>query len=122
MPTYEFRCTQCGWEQAVVRRIKDRNRKPKCPSCSAGGPVERILTVPHAQGWNDREIFPNLHKLRDIGEIAGGMRFPDRDAYEKHLKENGIVELGGPKCGDRPRKIFHYGKKDTQPVPPRGAW
>jgi len=80
------------------------------------------MTVPHTQAWNDQEIFPNLNKLQDIGEIAGGMRFPDRAAYDKHLKENGIVELGGPKAGDRPRKIFHYGKKDTQPVPPRGAW
>ncbi len=123
MPTYEYRCAQCLTIHSEVRRIGSRNRPRYC-DCGTFGRVrcERILTVPHTAAWNEKEIFPNLDKLEDLGGIPGGKRFSSRSEYDNYLTDNGVCEIGGAHVSPGPRKIKRYGKRDTQPVSPRGAW
>lgn len=36
MPTYEYRCKNCGHEFAEVLRISEHDRyKPRCPKCKS---------------------------------------------------------------------------------------
>jgi putative FmdB family regulatory protein len=44
MPTYEFRCSQCGEEFERVMSVAEREKaKPKCPKCDAKK-VEPVLS------------------------------------------------------------------------------
>lgn len=119
MPTYEYRCPKCNRIFERICRIAYRNEPYHCGPCRTVR-CERILTVPHPGRWNDQEWFPNLDKVDDRGK-----QFPDRATYQKFLDDNEIREIGVPKPmqgkGGR-RKIAGSGKRDTQPLPPRGAW
>ena len=41
MPTYSYRCPNCGHEYEKLQKISDRTRA-KCPECSTRG--ERVIT------------------------------------------------------------------------------
>jgi putative FmdB family regulatory protein len=41
MPTYEFRCAQCGHAFEVTARIADRDEKAVCPECGS----RKVATV-----------------------------------------------------------------------------
>jgi putative FmdB family regulatory protein len=39
MPTYDFKCRECGKKFALTLGIKEReNKRLKCPKCGAGKP------------------------------------------------------------------------------------
>ena len=121
MPTYEYRCLMCRKVHAEVRRIKDRNKPFDCGCLEYRRTIcERILTAPHTTRWNSEEWFPNLDAYEDRGK-----QFESREAYDKYLKDEKIVEVGTPRCGGggpSTRKTYRYGKKAHPPPPPRGSW
>lgn len=44
MPTYEYRCRDCGHEFEQVERVSEHQAPHKCPKCGSGN----VETVPAA--------------------------------------------------------------------------
>jgi len=46
MPTYEFRCEECGHEFMTVLSIKEHDEgKPKCPKCKSTKVEQAVSAV-----------------------------------------------------------------------------
>jgi putative FmdB family regulatory protein len=43
MPLYEYRCTKCGVDFKLMRRMSEANEPALCPKC--GGKAEKLLSV-----------------------------------------------------------------------------
>lgn len=50
MPTYTYRCGDCGATVTVARTIAERDKAPYCATCADGGDhavrTTRVLTAP----------------------------------------------------------------------------
>jgi putative FmdB family regulatory protein len=49
MPTYEYKCKECGKVFEVFRRFTDYDKEIKCPNCDSDK-AERIFSVPQISG------------------------------------------------------------------------
>ncbi|MBM3286416.1 MAG: zinc ribbon domain-containing protein [Candidatus Eisenbacteria bacterium] len=48
MPTYDYRCKECGKSFSVSMTIKEHDRRrPKCPKCSSSK-VQQKISIFHA--------------------------------------------------------------------------
>ncbi len=47
MPIYEYRCKKCEQRFELVRRLADRDKRPKCGNCGSRA-TRRILLQPFA--------------------------------------------------------------------------
>ena len=52
MPTYDYRCTDCGAEYDLQLKIDDRDAPLAipCPNCEKAGTIERYLPTPPGFG------------------------------------------------------------------------
>jgi len=54
VPIYVYKCSCCGNEDEIVRKITDPEIQPNCSKCEEG-PMERVLTsstfVLKGSGW-----------------------------------------------------------------------
>jgi putative FmdB family regulatory protein len=48
VPEYDYRCTQCGHDFGVRKRIAEVAREERCPTC--GSTTKRVWTVPAIAG------------------------------------------------------------------------
>lgn len=62
MPTYSYRCPQCG-PFAAVRRMADFNQPTPCPICA--GESQRMLTVPALLGARRPEAVDKNNRSTD---------------------------------------------------------
>jgi len=49
MPTYDYRCPDCGERFEAMRRIAQRAEAPRCPRCS-GEHAELAVSAPFVAG------------------------------------------------------------------------
>ncbi len=49
MPTYDYRCKECGKVFEVFRRFSELDKEVSCPSCGSEK-TERIFSIPHIEG------------------------------------------------------------------------
>ncbi|MBE9502157.1 MAG: zinc ribbon domain-containing protein [Chloroflexi bacterium] len=49
MPTYDYKCKECGKVFEVFRRFSDYDKEIRCPSCGSDK-AERIFSVPQISG------------------------------------------------------------------------
>jgi len=49
MPTYDYKCKECGKVFEVFRRFSDYDKETKCPNCGSDR-AERIFSVPQISG------------------------------------------------------------------------
>ena len=49
MPTYDYKCKECGKVFEVFRRFSDYDKEIKCPNCGSDK-AERIFSVPQISG------------------------------------------------------------------------
>lgn len=49
MPTYDYKCKECGKVFEVFRRFSDYDKEMKCPNCGSDK-AERIFSVPQISG------------------------------------------------------------------------
>lgn len=87
MPIYEYHCRRCDEIEERLRSIPERDEQAECGRC--GDDMVRIVSAPSLGIWNGERKFPNLSPTGD-----GSMTFPSRSAYEAHLKEQHIAEVG----------------------------
>ncbi|GFG54214.1 FmdB family zinc ribbon protein [Mycolicibacterium agri] len=62
MPTYSFRCTDCG-PFAITRAITDTVARPPCPTCSA--PARRVFASPALA-----TLGTGQHRLADMAAAS----------------------------------------------------
>lgn len=63
MPTYDYRCLNCGHNLEMYRAISERNNVVRCPDCNSS--MERYMDSQHAHGvvgdeWPGGKWFENL--------------------------------------------------------------
>jgi len=85
MPFYEYLCRDCGCITGRFKRVKSRNRAPKCEECK--GRTDLNWSTPSVNVWSEDWTFPNLSPHGD-----GTMKFKDENTYKAHLKEIGAAE------------------------------
>ena len=49
MPTYDYKCKECGTVFEVFRRFSDYDKETKCPNCGSDR-AKRIFSVPQISG------------------------------------------------------------------------
>lgn len=49
MPTYDYKCKECGRVFEVFRRFSDYDKEIKCPTCGSKK-TEKIFSVPQISG------------------------------------------------------------------------
>jgi len=49
MPTYEYKCKECGRVFEVFRRFSELNKEVNCPNCGSEK-TERVFSLPHIEG------------------------------------------------------------------------
>lgn len=85
MPFYEYLCRDCGCITGRWRRIKARNRAPKCDECK--GRTDITWSTPSVNVWSEDWVFPNLSTEGD-----GSASFRTEDEYKAKLAEIGAAE------------------------------
>ena len=80
MPTYDYRCTECGLELEVFQRMNDE-RLTHCPECD--GALTRVIGLPMIMG--DIEPFTS---------IVNGETISGRAQLRNHLAEYGLEQVG----------------------------
>ena len=90
MPTYEYRCEECGNEFSVSCRIADRNEQ-NCPVCHSKPKmvVSQGFTFGDEPVWLDDSV---RNAIQDPKEAAMNPVI-SREQYKKILKEKDIVPL-----------------------------
>lgn len=75
MPTYDYKCKECGKVFEVFRRFSDYGKEIKCPGCGSDK-AERIFSVPQISGetvtgfgFKD-EVLPRGKNGRGHGQRA----------------------------------------------------
>ena len=68
MPTYEYRCSGCGWIEEDVRRIDERDDpfEDKCPmKCEMTGwqRIQTLSAIPSC--LKDKKRFPHVSHIRE---------------------------------------------------------
>lgn len=82
MPLYEIQCSHCGKEDEVFRYVKDYDDLPEC----CGHKMKRKLSAPQVMA----DIQP--YKSQATGEWI-----TSRSQHRRHLKANGLIEVGNEK-------------------------
>jgi len=49
MPTYDYKCKECGKVFEVFRRFSELDEEVKCPNCGSEK-TERVFSIPHIEG------------------------------------------------------------------------
>ena len=57
MPVYEYKCSACGKNFELLRRINDSDSEIKCPKCGAANPC-RVFSV-FAGGSSGTDCTPS---------------------------------------------------------------
>ncbi len=74
MPIYEYRCKKCEQRFELLRRLADRNKRPKCSNCGSRA-TARILLQPFATVSN---ASPDIGAGEgEPGDFMGGDDFGD---------------------------------------------
>jgi len=112
MPTYEYRCSGCGWIEEDVRRIDERDDpfEDKCPmKCEMTGwqRIQTLSAIPSC--LKDKKRFPHVSHIREDvldrlpdGRFVPGTRpvtFYSRSHMERYMEENGWVHYEEPPDG-----------------------
>lgn len=95
MPLYDFECQSCGHRFEVFGSINHPRHRITCPGCK--GWSKRIIVQGHGgfKSENPNWLDDNVRgALQDDDEVRAGRekRIENRTDYNRHLKENGIVE------------------------------
>lgn len=91
MPTYDYKCKECGATASAVQTIEAYCRAPHVPSCHQHGPMERFLSV-----------MPGFSGVANA--LAGdrhyeGMRAPDgtdissRTKHREYMRRTGLTTV-----------------------------
>jgi putative FmdB family regulatory protein len=99
MPTYDYECSECGYQTEVVCRIADRppsmlhklESGKFCP-----GVMRQIIVAPSIQVDTANDI-PWLSEFARTRKEArfGGKPIETRTEYKKYLKENNLRPCDG---------------------------
>ena len=49
MPTYDYKCKECGKVFEVFRRFSELDEEVKCPNCGSEK-TEKVFSIPHIEG------------------------------------------------------------------------
>lgn len=49
MPTYDYKCKECGQVFEVFRRLSELDKEVNCPNCGSEK-TERVFSIPHIEG------------------------------------------------------------------------
>ena len=49
MPTYDYKCKECGKVFEVFRRFSELDKEVNCPNCGSEK-AERVFSIPHIEG------------------------------------------------------------------------
>ena len=114
MPTYDFRCKDCGHEFDVVLTMNEPRPK-ECPRCE--GELRRVIVKPM--------IAPDIAPYQSIvtGEMISG-----RKAHREHLLQTDCVEIGDQQT-DRQKAYkqsefeqkLDWHREKGKPVPPESV-
>src|SRR6266571_1383998 len=102
MPTYAYRCQNCGSEFEKVQKFADSPVK-KCPVCGKG-PVRRLLQpaaiVFKGSGWyatDHRSPFGNASKQEKFDKSEKGEKVDKSEKVEKTEKADKSQSASAPK-------------------------
>ena len=73
MPIYEYRCKKCEQRFELLRRLADRDKRPKCGDCGSRA-TARILLQPFATVSN---ASPDIMGEGEPEDFMGGGEFGD---------------------------------------------
>lgn len=84
MPTYDYKCKECGHEYEMIRSMSQRNDTSgvwKCPNCNEMTEIERIIKV--GQGGF---VDPGILKADKNMELSGvGKRLSEMKAAHPYM-------------------------------------
>jgi len=49
MPTYDYKCNECGQVFEVFRRLSELDKEVNCPNCGSKK-TERVFSIPYIEG------------------------------------------------------------------------
>jgi hypothetical protein len=96
MPNYDFGCSKCDFVLRDLFLPLSQHRDKITADCPNHGltTFEQVLTCPVIEDWGNEG--PDGRFFEHLG--PKGMRFRDKAAYKRHLRENGLVEWA-PRTG-----------------------
>lgn len=92
MPTYDYKCPDCGREESVFQTIGEYMRSPNRPRCFCGVEMERKLSV---TAWMSGGIVNVLAGDRHYDGLRAtdGTPIDTRTKHRKYMKENGLAMM-----------------------------
>ena len=87
MPTYDYRCKECGKEDSVIQSISSYCNAPIRPQCH--GEMERKLSVSPAMSGLANALAGDRHY--DGMQATDGTPIDTRTKHRQYMKEKGLT-------------------------------
>lgn len=62
MPNYDYKCSQCGVVNVIMRKIAERDEATPCPAC--GAPSVRVVTAPLVLHHNSTTGYTDYERIK----------------------------------------------------------
>ena len=91
MPTYDYRCPQCGAVHAVFQSISEYVSNPRIPACIEcdHGKMERKLAVTPAMSGLANALAGDRHY--ENMQASDGTDISSRTKHREYMKRNGLT-------------------------------
>jgi putative FmdB family regulatory protein len=89
MPTYDYRCPECGFTEEVFLKLHNLDRKI---TCECGTEMQRIISKGH--GGTHGDEAPWIESTNVTLTSPGQEPIKTRKDYKERLKETGFVPTG----------------------------
>lgn len=93
MPTYLYKCPECGCQIDHICRIKDRPEAIPCPRHCLGM-MTQVITAPTLK-LSDAVNVPWIRRAMNYLEPEHANKYDTREKYQGYLKEKGLRPTDG---------------------------
>lgn len=92
MPTYDYKCEQCGTEASIYQSISTYLKAPQRPACPHHGAMERKLAVNPAFSGLANALAGDRHY--DGLRATDGADISSRTKHRNYMKSKGLTVAG----------------------------
>ena len=96
MPTYEYRCRDCGHSFDIVQKMSD-DPLTHCPEC--GGPLRKVFTAP-AISFKGSGFYATDQRSKGTGGSSGAPAAEKKDAGASEGKKSDTKKSEGSSSSD----------------------